>query len=166
MFGRATATALARAGADLYLVAAEPRVLDAVAPEIAALGRPAIAVPADVARADDCRRFAEVVTAAAGRVDVLALVLTDAEAPQAVVASLLPLMRAASAPAAVVIVAGSTEDAETVLRWFPAVAGARVNAIVSPPGTPAERAAEVAVHLAGDRSGAAARQIVDLGAAH
>ncbi|MEA2625243.1 MAG: 7-alpha-hydroxysteroid dehydrogenase [Candidatus Binatota bacterium] len=165
-FGRAIAGALARAGADLYLVAEEPRALDAVAPEIAALGRPAIAVPANVARADDCHRLAEVVSAAAGRVDVLALVLTGSETPHAVVTSLLPLMRAASPPGAVVIVAGSTEAADTALRSFPVIAGARVNAIVSPANGPVERTAAVAVHLAGDRSGAAARQIVDLRAAH
>ena len=69
--GRAVALALAREGADVVLAARTAAALEAVAAEVRALGRRALAVPTDVARAEDCRRLADAAHAELGRIDVL-----------------------------------------------------------------------------------------------
>jgi len=56
--GRAIALACAREGADVVLAARTAAALEAVAAEVRALGRRALAVPTDVARPEDCRRLA------------------------------------------------------------------------------------------------------------
>lgn len=65
--GRAVALELARRGANVILGARRAEKLEAVAAECRALGVKATAVPADVTKADDCRRL----IAEASRVDVL-----------------------------------------------------------------------------------------------
>jgi len=68
--GRGIALALARAGADLAVNYARSRELaDAVVREVGELGRRAVAVPADVTRADDVRRLLDGALAAFGRID-------------------------------------------------------------------------------------------------
>jgi NAD(P)-dependent dehydrogenase (short-subunit alcohol dehydrogenase family) len=69
--GQATALACAREGADVVLAARSAPALEAVAGEIRALGRRALAVPTDIARTDDCARLAAATRDAFGRVDVL-----------------------------------------------------------------------------------------------
>ncbi|HYY04940.1 MAG TPA: SDR family oxidoreductase [Candidatus Limnocylindria bacterium] len=69
--GRAIALACAREGADVVLAARTAAALEAVAAEVRALGRRALAVPTDVARPDDCRRLADAAAAQLGRIDVL-----------------------------------------------------------------------------------------------
>ncbi|MGH2354931.1 MAG: SDR family NAD(P)-dependent oxidoreductase [Chloroflexota bacterium] len=69
--GRAIARFLARAGADVALCARSREEIDAVAAELRALGRRALAVPADVANWDEVSAFAQAVSREFGRVDVL-----------------------------------------------------------------------------------------------
>jgi NAD(P)-dependent dehydrogenase (short-subunit alcohol dehydrogenase family) len=69
--GRALALACAREGADVVLAARTAAALEAVAAEVRALGRRAVAVPTDVARPEDCRRLADTAHAQLGRIDVL-----------------------------------------------------------------------------------------------
>jgi 3-oxoacyl-[acyl-carrier protein] reductase len=69
--GRAIALRLARLRWDLVLLARSPDELDAVAGEIRELGRKVLPVPADVARAEDLRRAAEVVEGGFARLDLL-----------------------------------------------------------------------------------------------
>jgi NAD(P)-dependent dehydrogenase (short-subunit alcohol dehydrogenase family) len=69
--GRAVALAFAREGADVVLAARTAAALDAVAAEVRALGRRALAVPTDVAQATDCERLVDGAIAEFGRVDVL-----------------------------------------------------------------------------------------------
>src|SRR2546430_9373534 len=69
--GRAVALALAREGPDVVLGARTAGALEAVAAEVRALGRRALAVPTDVARPEDCRRLADAAHAELGRIDVL-----------------------------------------------------------------------------------------------
>lgn len=69
--GRDISIALAREGADVVLAARGADKLAAVADEVRALGRRAVAVPTDIARADDCRRLVDAAVAELGRVDVL-----------------------------------------------------------------------------------------------
>ncbi len=69
--GRAIALACAREGADVVLAARTAAALEAVAAEVRALGRRALAVPTDVARPEDCRRLADAAHAELGRIDVL-----------------------------------------------------------------------------------------------
>ena len=69
--GRDISIALARAGADIVLAARGADKLAAVADEVRALGRRAVALPTDIARAEDCRRLVEAAIAELGRVDVL-----------------------------------------------------------------------------------------------
>jgi NAD(P)-dependent dehydrogenase (short-subunit alcohol dehydrogenase family) len=77
--GRAAALELARAGADVVLAARStdahpsrlPGTIDAVAREVRALGRRALAVTADVTRADDVRAMTEGALTEFGRVDLL-----------------------------------------------------------------------------------------------
>jgi NAD(P)-dependent dehydrogenase (short-subunit alcohol dehydrogenase family) len=70
--GRAIALGCARAGADLILAARTAARLDEVASEAAALGRRAVAVPADVTDADAVANLARTALDEFGRVDVLA----------------------------------------------------------------------------------------------
>jgi 3-oxoacyl-[acyl-carrier protein] reductase len=68
--GRGIALALARAGADLAVNYARSRELaDAVVGEVGKLGRRAVALPADVSRADDVQRLLDGALAAFGRID-------------------------------------------------------------------------------------------------
>jgi 3-oxoacyl-[acyl-carrier protein] reductase len=68
--GRGIALALARAGADLAVNYARSRErAEAVVREVGELGRRALAVPADVTRADDVRRLLDGALAAFGRID-------------------------------------------------------------------------------------------------
>ncbi len=69
--GRTIALALAEAGADLALVARSAEPLAAVAGEIEALGRQAIAIRADLTVTLERRQAVEAAYAALGRVDVL-----------------------------------------------------------------------------------------------
>jgi NAD(P)-dependent dehydrogenase (short-subunit alcohol dehydrogenase family) len=69
--GRDISLALAREGADVVLAARQAESLEAVAAEIRALGRRAVCVPTDIAKADDCQRLVDAAIAALGRVDVL-----------------------------------------------------------------------------------------------
>ena len=69
--GRSIALALAEEGADLVLVARRRPGLDAVAGEVAALGRRAEVVPADVATADGVASVASAAVARFGAVDIL-----------------------------------------------------------------------------------------------
>jgi NAD(P)-dependent dehydrogenase (short-subunit alcohol dehydrogenase family) len=69
--GRAVALRCARAGADLILAARTAARLDEVAGEVTALGRRAVAVPADVTDADAAANLARVALAEFGRVDAL-----------------------------------------------------------------------------------------------
>jgi 3-oxoacyl-[acyl-carrier protein] reductase len=68
--GRGIALALARAGADLAVNYVRSReAADAVVREVETLGRRAVALPADVSRADEVRRLLDGVLAAFGRID-------------------------------------------------------------------------------------------------
>jgi NAD(P)-dependent dehydrogenase (short-subunit alcohol dehydrogenase family) len=69
--GRDISIALARQGADLALAARGADKLEAVATEVRALGRRAVAVPTDIANADDCRRLVEATRRELGHIDVL-----------------------------------------------------------------------------------------------
>lgn len=69
--GRAIALRCARAGADLVLAARTKSRLDEVAGEITALGRRAVAVPADITDGASAAGLAEAAVAAFGRVDSL-----------------------------------------------------------------------------------------------
>lgn len=69
--GRAIALALADAGADVALAGRTPEAIEAVATEIAARGRRAIAVPTDVTSEQDCRRLVERTVEELGRLDGL-----------------------------------------------------------------------------------------------
>jgi NAD(P)-dependent dehydrogenase (short-subunit alcohol dehydrogenase family) len=69
--GVAFAVGLAEAGADVVLAARRRERLDEVKERIESTGRRAVAVVADVARVEDCRRIAEAATDAFGRLDIL-----------------------------------------------------------------------------------------------
>ena len=69
--GRAITLALAAEGADVVLVARRPEGLDAVAGEVAALGRRAEVVRADVTDHDAADAVAAAALAAFGRIDIL-----------------------------------------------------------------------------------------------
>jgi 3-oxoacyl-[acyl-carrier protein] reductase len=70
--GRATSLALARAGCSVIVnYSRSKEAAEAVADEAAALGVTALAVQADVASDDDCRRLVASATDALGRLDVL-----------------------------------------------------------------------------------------------
>ena len=69
--GRDIALAFAREGAHVVLAARTAPALEAVAAEVRALGRRAVCVPTDVARAEDCRRLADTAQAEFGRIDVV-----------------------------------------------------------------------------------------------
>ncbi|UDY34819.1 SDR family oxidoreductase [Dermatobacter hominis] len=70
--GRDIALSLAREGADVALVARSDKTVPAVAEEIEAMGRRAVAVYANIADADECARMASEVEAAfGGSLDIL-----------------------------------------------------------------------------------------------
>jgi NAD(P)-dependent dehydrogenase (short-subunit alcohol dehydrogenase family) len=69
--GVAFATGLAEAGADVAVCARRVDRLERVRADVQALGRRCIAVQADVAQVDDCRRVVEQTMAELGHVDVL-----------------------------------------------------------------------------------------------
>jgi NAD(P)-dependent dehydrogenase (short-subunit alcohol dehydrogenase family) len=69
--GRSIALTLAQAGADVALAARRAEPLAAVAAEVEATGRRVVAIPTDVADADQCRRLADRTVDELGRVDVL-----------------------------------------------------------------------------------------------
>ena len=70
--GRAIALELARAGADTLLAyRSNAAAAEAVAAEIGALGRRALAVQSDVARADEVERLVDAAQRGLGRVDIL-----------------------------------------------------------------------------------------------
>ncbi len=56
--GQAVALACAREGADLVLAARSTRALEEVAEHVRGLGRRALPVTTDIARAGDCTRLA------------------------------------------------------------------------------------------------------------
>ena len=69
--GRALAVGLAQAGADIALSARDTTALEEVQAEVAALGRRAFVLPADVTDADACRSLVDEAIAALGQLDVL-----------------------------------------------------------------------------------------------
>jgi len=69
--GQAIAKALAREGAAVALAARSQDFLDQLAGEIAADGGRAVAVPTNVADADQCARLAEVAASELGGIDVV-----------------------------------------------------------------------------------------------
>ena len=66
--GRATAVALARAGADVALVARAPEDLELAAAEVRGAGGRALAVPGDLASADFAGRVVAAAVDAFGRI--------------------------------------------------------------------------------------------------
>ncbi len=69
--GRALALAFARAGADIVAASRTKEEIDATAREVEALGRAALAIPADVSREQDVAALAAAVEKRFGRLDVL-----------------------------------------------------------------------------------------------
>jgi NAD(P)-dependent dehydrogenase (short-subunit alcohol dehydrogenase family) len=69
--GRAIVRALARAGANIGLCARSAGEIEAVAQEVRAMGRRAVAVPADVSQWEQVAAFARSVAGELGRVDIL-----------------------------------------------------------------------------------------------
>ena len=69
--GRAVALTLAQAGCDVALAARRAPDLEAVAEEVRALGRRALAVPAHLGRRPDVDRLFDAVQDALGRLDIL-----------------------------------------------------------------------------------------------
>ncbi len=69
--GRALAGALAEAGSDVVLLVRDPDGAATAVAEVAALGVRAVAVGADVTRADEVDRAVDDIVGALGRVDVL-----------------------------------------------------------------------------------------------
>jgi len=69
--GRDISLAFAREGAHLVLGARTRSAVDELAAEIRGLGRRAIGVPTDIAKAEDCHRLARAAEEEFGRIDVL-----------------------------------------------------------------------------------------------
>lgn len=69
--GRATAIALARAGADVCLVDVNPQGLEDAAREVQALGVRCVAQPADLAVADNCAAVVDAAVQSLGRLNAL-----------------------------------------------------------------------------------------------
>jgi NAD(P)-dependent dehydrogenase (short-subunit alcohol dehydrogenase family) len=69
--GRATAISLARAGADVALVARSQQELDSAKEEVSRIGRRALTLPVDLASEDETIRAVERTVEALGRIDVL-----------------------------------------------------------------------------------------------
>ena len=70
--GKATALRLAREGAQVVIAARGRELLDQTAAEIKATGGRALAVQADVSKAEDCERIVQDAIAAFKRLDILA----------------------------------------------------------------------------------------------
>jgi NAD(P)-dependent dehydrogenase (short-subunit alcohol dehydrogenase family) len=68
--GRATARAFAKRGADIGLLARGPERLESARREIEALGRRAVAIPTDVAFADQVEDAAEEIERRLGPIDI------------------------------------------------------------------------------------------------
>ena len=69
--GRDIALAFAREGADVALAARRADAVEAVAAEVRALGRRAVAVPTDIAVPEDCTRLVDTTVAELGGLDIL-----------------------------------------------------------------------------------------------
>lgn len=69
--GHDISIACAREGADVALLGRTPEKLEKLAGEVRQLGRRALAVPADIADADQCKRAVEAAYEEFGRIDVL-----------------------------------------------------------------------------------------------
>lgn len=69
--GRATALVLARAGADVVVAARSAAEIEAVAAEVRAVGRRAVAAVCDVGRYEDCQAVMDRAHADLGRLDLL-----------------------------------------------------------------------------------------------
>lgn len=69
--GREVSLAFAREGADVVLAARRAASLEEVATEVRALGRRALCVPTDIAKAEDGRHLAEAALKEFGRIDTL-----------------------------------------------------------------------------------------------
>lgn len=69
--GRDISLAFAEQGADLVLAGRTPSKLDALAQEIAALGRSALCVVTDIAKSEDCRNLVARAQERFGHIDVL-----------------------------------------------------------------------------------------------
>jgi NAD(P)-dependent dehydrogenase (short-subunit alcohol dehydrogenase family) len=69
--GRDISLTFAREGAHVVLAARGADKLEAVAAEVRALGRRALWVPTDIAKAEDCTRLARAARSEFGRIDVL-----------------------------------------------------------------------------------------------
>ena len=69
--GRSTALAFAQEGADLVLVARTPSEIEAVAAEVSALGRQALAIPTDVTQKSEVDAMAQQTLDRFGKVDIL-----------------------------------------------------------------------------------------------
>jgi NAD(P)-dependent dehydrogenase (short-subunit alcohol dehydrogenase family) len=69
--GRASALVLAEHGADVVLAGRRPDPLESTAKEAQALGRRALALPADVTSADGCRDLVDRAVGEFGRLDIL-----------------------------------------------------------------------------------------------
>ena len=69
--GRDISVACAREGAHVVLAARSAQHLEPVAKDVRALGRKALSVPTDIAKADDCKRLVDAAHAEFGRIDVL-----------------------------------------------------------------------------------------------
>src|SRR5436305_2219294 len=69
--GVAFATGLAEAGADIAICARRVEKLENTREQVEALGRRCLAVPADVAKPEDCERVVEETVKELGKVDVL-----------------------------------------------------------------------------------------------
>jgi NAD(P)-dependent dehydrogenase (short-subunit alcohol dehydrogenase family) len=69
--GREIALGLARAGADLALVARSEEALREVASQVEEVGRRALVCPGDISREEDVARIADAAEGGLGRVDVL-----------------------------------------------------------------------------------------------
>jgi NAD(P)-dependent dehydrogenase (short-subunit alcohol dehydrogenase family) len=69
--GRGAALVLAQHGAHVVLSARRPEPLEETAAEIVAMGRRALALPADVTSADECQRIVDTAMAEFGRVDIV-----------------------------------------------------------------------------------------------
>jgi NAD(P)-dependent dehydrogenase (short-subunit alcohol dehydrogenase family) len=69
--GAAVAVSAAQAGADVVLAARRQEMLETTAAEVAAIGRRALVVPADISLVEDCRRVVQRASEFFGRVDGL-----------------------------------------------------------------------------------------------
>ena len=69
--GREIALAFAREGAHVVLAARTAAALEEVAADVRKLGRRALCVPTDIAKAEDCQRLADAARKEFGRIDAL-----------------------------------------------------------------------------------------------